>query len=246
MQKLFIAALSFTLPLFAMDLSIKPDTNVSVSQNEVNQMIVNFKKKRMTMESSDAKAAVLDNRLLANAFIKNSLPEIKDELLTDLKLAIEENFAEQYVKRMQQNVDVKDEVIASYYYTNRKDFLNPVVNATIYSFKSFEDANLFYEKSRSNVSKIASLSQDFNATKVEQTMELSKISANIKPLLKDVNQSNYLTQPLFLNNQNVVIYINNIKNEYLSLDESKDKIKTLLLQKIFSSTRENLLKDLKK
>jgi hypothetical protein len=244
-MKFILLLLSFTFSLLAIDLAIKPDINATVSSIESDQMITNFKKKRMIVDKSDAKTAVLDNRLLANALLKEKSSEIPQELFVDIKLAIEENLAEMYVKKIQETININEDVIASYYYTHQKDFNNPLLHADLYSFKTFEEASLFYDKSKNDLSKVNLVSQELNVNKTEQKIELSKISPTIKPLLKDTNTSNYILHPIFFNNQNVVVHVKNIQEGYYSLEESKEKIKAVLLQKVFSDTRENLLKNLK-
>jgi len=246
MKKYFLFLTLISVSLFAIDLTLASDKNTAASSAEIDQMISLFNKKRMKIEKEDAKKALLDNRILANALIdeKIALPEY---ILVDIKLAVEESLAELYVKNHQEKMVINDNVIKSYYQTNLKEFAKgKMIDFDAYAFKSTEDALNFYMQAKGDLSKIDTHSSENNNTKTSRIQEFKTLNPAIQSSLLDLQQTNYLTMPIKITSSVYVIHIKNITDGgHYTLQESKERIKSILRESIYAETRNKLLQKLK-
>ncbi len=243
-KPLFVLSLFCLTNLYAIDLQIKPDVNTTVSSLEADQMITLFSKKRIRIEKQDAKKAVLDNRILSNAFLKED--KIPEYLLADITLAIEETLSELYVKQNQEKIEINDQIIESYYKTNQKEFIKDnIFDLDAYTFTSFDKALPFYQTYQFAPEKAKQYAMDSNISMLSEKLEYKKIAPAIKSVLQDHNKTNYFTAPIVLKEKTLVVHVKAAtESGYYTLEESKEKIKTILLQKIFATTRSKLLADL--
>ena len=235
----------FLLPLLAIDLQINPDRNISVTQPEIDQTTAKFLAKKMRIENKDAKNVVYENRLLANELLKTS--KIPSELLNDIRLSLEETLAEALVKQHQDAITIDDKVLESYYKTNKKEFEEDrLLDIVVYDFDDFEKATKFYATFKNTPENSGAYIKDNNITASPQQHEIGKLTPMMKDALRDYEQKNYLTTPLFFQKKFYIIYIKDVKhNDKKTFASHREYITTMLKQKTFLDARAALLKKLK-
>lgn len=241
-----ISLLLFTLiPLLAIDVKFNPDKNIEVTSQEIQKTIDRALTKRIRIEKKDAKEVTIENRLLANELLKNNA--LSEDIATELKLSLEENLADLFVSKHQENIQINDQVLESYYNTHKKEFQeDQIVHFVIYDIKDFDTAIQLYTTFKNSPSDAEAYAKEHNISMSVQNSEISKLSAMLKDALRDYEQKNYLTPPLFFQKKYFVLYIKDIQqNPNKSFKNHKEYITTMLKQKTFRDTRANLLQKLK-
>lgn len=244
-MRLFFLLFVATFSSFALELTIKPDANISVTSRDVEWTINNFLMKKINIEKEDAQRITFDNRLLANEYLKtNPIPEdIKKSML----ISLEETLATLYVQSLQEKEPISDAIIESYYKLNQKEFIKEAeFKTTIYSFKTFEEALVLYTDTKEIPKKSISYAKDHNINLREKTAIVSLFHPQIQQMFKDEKSSNYLTPPFLFMNNFLVIYVENVTpSALLSLQDSKEKIKKILLDKTFRDKKVAIINSLK-
>jgi len=233
--KKYILILTFTTSaLFSIQIGIKSDRNISITNQEIQQTIQNMLKRNIKIDKKNAKEYIENNRILANQFIKAN-KKVPKEKLIDIKLLLEEQLAKEYVKNYQKNrIKIDHETIESYYKTHPDQFIKPKeVEFTAYKFPTFQEALNFYQKNEKNKKGI-------------------KVKTSIKgldPMLQNIidkTKKHEKTPPIFYNGSFIVFEIDKISPpKKLSLEESRNRIKNILYEKVFFRTRKELVDKIK-
>ena len=232
MKNFFLISLIIST-LWAVKIEIVPDNNFSVLEEEIQNTIKKFLQERyIKIDRKVAEKIIKENRILSNNFIEEySIPQ---DLIISFRLSLEENLANLYVKKKQKNIKINKEMLESYYKTHPKLFQeDQKIHFTAYKFKSFKDALKFYQ-----THKIVS-----NALieKKDVILKKSKINPVIVSLFEKVKEGE-ITPPVFYKRYYVVFKVKTIEpSKQLSFEESKEKIRNILLQKIFLRTKKELL-----
>ena len=233
MQKFFYLIL-ISLNLVGLEIKILPDKNLTINNQEIEYIIKNFlQKKYIKINKKVAQKYIKDNRILSDKFLKEYT--IPQDLVISLRLNLEENLANLYVKKKQKNMRISEEILKSYYKTHPKLFQKDQnIHFTAYKFKSFEDALKFYQ-----THKIAS--KNALIEKKDVVLKKSQIHPLIAPLFDKIRE-NETTPPVFYGNAYIVFEIKRKEPQKpLSFEESKEKIRSILLQKIFLRTKKELV-----
>lgn len=244
-MKPFLFLFAVTLSAFALELTLKQDTNISVSPRDVEWTISNFLIKKMNIEKDDAKRITEDNRRLANEYLKHhALPE---DLKTSILISLEEKLATLYVQSLQEKEPITDTIIESYYKLNQKEFTKEAeFKTTIYSFETFDDALNFYTKTKETPKKSIIIARDSNVTLFDKSASLSSFHPQITQMFKDGKSTDYLTPPFLFMNNFLIVYVENVTpSTLLTLQESKEKIKKILLDKTFRDKKVAIINSLK-
>lgn len=243
-KKISLLALA-TLPLLALDLQVKPEQTISVSSQEIDQTVAKMLGKKVRIEKKDAQTVIYDNKVLANALLKADT--LSPETLIDLRLSIEETLADLYVKQNQEKVEINNTVLESYYKTNPKEFQeDQLINTIVYNFNDYESASTFYNTFKTNALKSEAYAKEHNITNNAQEIEIGKISPMVKDALRDFEQKEYLTAPLFFQKKFIIVLIKDIKpNTKKSYLNHVDYITNVLKQKTLLDARKALLNKLK-
>lgn len=219
--------------LFAIEIKILPDTNLSISSQEKKTVIKNFLEKHIKISNNDAVKYIKNNRILSNKFIEK-YHKIPKELLIPLRLQIEENLANLYVQKKQKQLIINDEILESYYKTHPKQFITDTkISFIAYKFRNFDSALEFYKNNR--------LLHNMLLDKKSLTLSKSQINPYIAPLFNDIKEEEK-TPPIFYGGSYVVFEIKKVEPpRRLSFQESRNKIRDILLQKTFVRTKKELL-----
>lgn len=243
-KKILLLFFAF-LPLLAIDIKLSPDQKIEITPQEIQKTIDKALAKRIRIEKKDAKDVAFDNRLLANELLKNNL--LLEDVALELKLSLEENFADLFVAKHQETIAINDHVLESYYNTHKKEFQeDQLVDVVIYEIKEFETASKLYDTFKNTPHNAETYAKEHNITSSTQKSELSKLSPVLKDALRDYEQKNYLTPPLFFQKKFFVVYIKDIApNPNKNFKHHQDYITAMLKQKTLRDTRTMLLQKLK-
>ena len=223
----FISAVS------AVEIKILPDTNLSVSMQEKEALIKNFLERHIKISNEDAIKYIKENRILSDKFIEK-YRKVPKQLLIPLRLQLEENLANLYVKKKQKQLIINDEILESYYKTHPKQFVTDTkISFIAYKFKDFDSALEFYKNNN--------LLQNTLLDKKSLVLSKSQIDPYIAPLFDNIKEKEK-TPPIFYGGSYVVFEIKKVEPpRRLSFEESKNKIRDILLQKTFLRTKKELL-----
>ncbi len=228
---LFNIILTFS---YGIQLHISPDRNISIQQEDIDALKYFTKEKyRFIMNNEGAKKIVKENRILANAYIKEGLLTPFQQKV--LLIETEKNLADQYVKHLQQTVQIPEKVLKSYYFDNLEKFKElPQVKLMRYRFKTYKDAIAFYMKKRKNIK--------FNKMK-ESWKSLNKIKEPYRSIFLVTKKGQYT--PVFVVGKDKfdIFYIEDKKEGkgYLPFEKVKKDIAKFLYAKTFNRARAKVL-----
>jgi hypothetical protein len=231
---------------FALELELKPENTPTISNVETEAMVSIFKQRRYTVESKEAKKHALENRKLANYYLKNEA--LSADLKAEFTLLIEEKLATLVTQNNIPDPSIKDDVILSYYTTHKKQFENSkIVEIIAVPFDSLEEAFSFYTTNKDKpFQKIETTVSGTQRTFEKAPLELAKLHPIIKSSLKGIEEMNYLLPPLYINKKHTVMYIGEIKEGgFKPLEEVRSSIVTTLKDAMSKETRALLLENLK-
>lgn len=226
--------------LFAIELSIRPDKNVTVSLQDIDA-IKSYLIKGIKFHISDqgARRLVEKNRVLANEYIKHHTTD--KELLAYLKVMIEYELANRMVKEYQREHKISEKTLLSYYKDHIESYKLPdKVTFLILSFDDYEKAIDFYKKYKDK--KFPSFKILSSLKKKELTLPVNKLSNSIRRFIYPQKQG-YFLPPLYLKKPSV-LYVKQyvVSHEYKPFSLVKDQIRKKLEEKTFLRYRNQLLK----
>ena len=244
MKSILLLFLCF-LSSFAIGLQFKQDSNITISQDEIDQTIAIFLAKKIRIDPKDAALVVYDNRLLANAFLQSK--GFDETMQRNLLLSIEEQFGTLYINQIQDSATISDDILESYFNTHKEQFTQDnLFKLSIFRAKDFDTALELYLKTKEHPKEAALIAKDLNISIGDQDFYESKLATQIKTMFKDTNSSNYLTPPFPFQNDFVVIYVKEVrKGTASSFKDEKEKIKKVLAEKRFLDTKLDIIKELK-
>ena len=237
LQKTFMLLCIISFSLFAIQIEIFPDKDSkNVSSEEISTLISNMASKGIVIDKQNAKKYILENRLLANTFLKQH-KKVPKNILTNEKLHFEKTLADAYIKEYQRKIRLSDDVLKSYYLTHKKDFFTiRKISFVPFYFDNFDKANDFYQKNKKN--------KHLQIPKDHQIFSLT--TDRIDPLVFEViekNKPNKLTPPFFYHGRYVVLYIQqDIPSKQILYKDAKESIRKILLQKTAVRAKKELLK----
>lgn len=244
MKSIIILALC-VIASFGIEIQFKQDSNITISQAEIDQTVALFLAKKMRIDPKDGALVAYDNRLLANAFLKSNA--LDETMKRNLLLSIEEQFGTLYVKQRQEQSAISDDVLESYFNTHKEQFTQDnLFKLAVFRTKDFDTALNLYLKTKETPQQAIVVAKDLNISSGENDFYESKLATPIKVMLKDGDTSNYLTPPFPFLGDFVVIHVKEIqKGTSSSFKEEKERIKQILLEKRFLDTKLEIIKELK-
>lgn len=228
---LFIFILTFS---YGIQLHIYPDKNIYIQQKDIDAL-KHFTKEKYSfiMNDEGAKKIVKENRILANAYIKEGLltPFQRQVLLVE----IEKELADKYVKHLQQSIQIPEKVLKSYYFDNREKFKQlDKVKLVRYRFTTYKDALSFYTGKRKNI----------KYSKTEESWKpLNRIKEPYRSIFLATKKGHYT--PVFIAGKDKfdIFYIEDRKESkgYLPFEKVKKDIAKFLYAKTFNRARAKVL-----
>ncbi len=232
--------------LYAIEIDISLSNSTDVDAVDVERFKVMLQKRNMGISDEGAKNAIKENRILANAYMKEY--GIPDLLKIEMQIILEEKLRNMLVRKEKEKIEINNDVLLSYYKNHKDEFYkSEEITFNVYNFKNYEDAHSFYNKNRNNYTEIDSYVKDNNITKISETMLKSKLHKELRALLKDGNVTKYITPPEFFNKKYMILDVVSIqKAKILPFDKVKEKVRKSLLSKINQDTKTKLLAKYKK
>ncbi|BCD63186.1 hypothetical protein NitYY0826_P27 (plasmid) [Nitratiruptor sp. YY08-26] len=235
MKRYFLAILLIATFSYGLQLSISPDKNVSVTKSDIDALKFYTKEKfHFIMNEDGAKKIAKENRILANAYLKEGLltPFKKRVIL----IQVEKELADQYVKRLQKSIHLSEKVLKSYYYDHLKQFKkSDEVQLVQYRFKTFEDALTFYRNPKKGLK---------YTKKNVGWKELNRIVNPYRAIISSTKVGGYTPPFVVGKNTYDIFYVKNKKinkDSYIPFEKVKKNIAEILYKKTFDRAREKVL-----
>jgi len=231
--------------LFAVEINISTAKDINVTNSQIEQLTLSLKEKRFMIEKESAKKLIYENRLIANDFLeKNKIPQNLQDKIT---LFIEDELAKLATQKEQDLYKIDNEIIESYYKTHKNDFQKDrTFEVKSYIFETFNDANDFYVKHKSNPSNAQQYSKEHNITSISDKLEFNKIYPLIKQNIKLNDEKDYLIHPLNFKTKFTVTHIIDFEEKgFRDLKDVKETIVTILKSTKAQEARDNILKNIK-
>lgn len=192
--------------------------------------------------ASDAERLAKENRTLSNAYLqKRPLSDYDKAYITMLG---NEYLAKKFVKELQNAIEISDTALKSYYLDNLKKYQQPaMLNVTTYQFTTFEDALRFYQAcTMKNAAAIQAKATEGGVQMNDLQLNQQQLDPAIHKALGE-HTSNFLTYPLYFQENYYLIYLNNLTaiDSHLPFEEVKEHIKQALWQQTYLKKRQEIL-----
>ena len=241
--------LFIVVPLFAVEVEVRPDkdTNITISITEKNAL-KDFVKSTMNFILRDEGAYKIakENRALANEYIKQKKLSSYD--FARIKVEIEMYLATRFVKDIQRNIKLSDDVLLSYYKDNKERFKkSDEADIVLIFFNNYDDAAKFYENVRNkDFSYAKQLAKEYNATiKDYGFKKVTEFKSPTKEYLLQYKKAGVFLPPVVLSPNSVsILYVKGYKvgKGYKDFEDVKEDIRKFLYNKTFLRERNKILK----
>ncbi len=241
-----IIFMAFSFVLSAVELEFSLSSTTEATPEDIERFKVILQKRNMGISDKNAKIAIEENRVLADAYMKEY--DIPDVLKKEMQILLEEQLRNMLIEKEKANIKINDDVLLSYYKDNKHEFYKPdQITFNIYSFQNYDDAHTFYVHNKDHYQNIKQYVKEHNISKDSQTMPLKKLHKELQALVNDINRSKYITPPEYFYKKYIILDVKDIeKAKLMSFEEAKKKARTLLLSKINRDTKARLLEQYKK
>ena len=246
-KKLFVF-LSLCVALFAIQIDIHQDRNLSISNEEVQAFrdyvkdMTNF-----VLNEKGAKKLVKENRVLALEYLQKPLSSYDR---SRIRVMVEDYLAKALVDRFQNKILNTDPKILYSYYLEHIDKYkkSDTIDLVIFVFKDYQKAQEFYEKVKNirDLQKIQKEAKNAHALDVKEleNYPVARAGKIVKSFL-DPKRSDYFLPPIVFSKGNVrVIFVHryHVAKDYEPFEKVKEKVKRDLFQEAYLRYREKLVK----
>ncbi len=239
---LIVLLLSLSATLFSVEINYSLSNTTHATPEDIERFKVILQKRNMGMSDKSAKIAIEENRILADAYMKEY--GIPDAVKKEMQILLEEQLRNLLIDKEKAKIAINDDVLHSYYKDNKHEFRKPdTITFNVYSFDDYDDAHTFYVENKENYQHIERYVKEHNISKDSQKLPLRQLHKELQVLVKDLNASGYILPPEYFFKKYVVLDVVAIdKASLMSFDEAKDRARTLLLKKINQDTKAKLLR----
>jgi hypothetical protein len=240
MKSFFIFLSFFSVHLLALNIQVSESSNHNISSLDIEKTVALWQKRNLRIDDQEAKKLVLENRVLADAFLKNG--NLNDAIKVENQIVYEEQLADIFVQNELKKID-NIEIPLSYYENNKHEFFVLAdIKFKVYAFKAFEEALDCYNKNKNDISLLDAYATEHNTTVEEHTMSLKQLHPQLQNLLIDFETKGYIAPPQkFFTNYIVFEVVDIIKAHLQPFEEVKASIQTKLKKKIMNQKRDELL-----
>ena len=190
----------------------------------------------------DVEKIIIDNKKLSNAFVDCCWPERKVELEVELN----ELLAKKYIRYIQAQVKIPDDIAKSYYLDNIEKYkYGPTAKLDIYTFDKLEDAFETYQKLESlPLKKALALLREKKVESYPYSGPLKFMYPHIRAALKNKKDKDYFTPPQFDGGKFILIYVKELDEDdhYVEYEKVKQSIVRELHKKTYLRMRDEALK----
>ncbi len=182
--------------------------------------------------------------LLANRFVTEGMSPKEKAFITNM---LNRELARMEVERIQRSVKISDDVPRSYYMDHLEDYkLRPILSFDIYTFKTVEKAEAFYEYTKKHTAEeAAAYAKKEKIKTVPYKAAENKTIPYLRRVMKDNHSSGYFSSPVFFNKEFSVIYVADIKPQkgYLPYEKVKPHIMNILFKKTYLEERQRIIEE---
>ncbi len=230
----------------ALELSIKPDSNMTASAKETQMVYDEYKSYKMDTKKDKLALFISENRALANAYIQKHPLDYK--YLTSTKHKIESDLSRKMVEEIQKNISRSvGNVVESYYIAHQDLYMR--LEAYTYDyiiFDTFEEATSFYNDYKDNAK---------NALKEAKAKEIKtrhfehnyadNTFFSVKEQFDKESALPQILPPQFIHNYMVTVVKEYFPKEPLAIDAVRAHIQQELFKKTYEKERVKLIKKMK-
>lgn len=246
-KKLSVAFMAlFSVQSMAVEISLTPSKASVVTPEEgaILKSII-FERKRFTPNNdNDIRKIILDNKMLANAFIESK--DFDKQAKLRLEVSVNEMLAKQYVKTIQAKISISDDIAKSYYYDHIDNFkYGPMAKLDIYTFPKLDDAFSTYERVRSKgPDEVRKMLEAKGVKSRPYNGALKFMYPEIRNALRNSKDQNYFTPPQYHDGGFILIYVKemNASENIVPFEKVKKSILLDLRKKTYLKMREEAIK----
>ncbi len=240
--------LSLFASLNAIELDIKPESNVTASEKEVKMTEDIYISEGMKTNHDKLATFISNNRALANAYLKKHEP-LDYAYITSLKHKVENIIAQDMVKEIQENVKLEDneDILKSYYLEHRSEHMQKeAYDYHFIDFNTFEEALAFYQANKADASDTLTQAKEVNATTTFfEKVPFNKSYYSVEKL-RDKDKLPQLLAPQFIETYTVILITKFTPAKPIPFKVMKQGIANYLYKKTFDETRDKVIKDMQR
>lgn len=240
----FLLMMSCSIYVLAAEIDIATDKTDLITQNDIDAITKLIASRHMRVTSKNAVKILKENKILANAFLKEKL--LTAETKADINVLLNEKLANLMVDNSLEKKPLSDEVLLSYYKDNLVDYYqNKKITFSVYSFDDFNSSLDFYTKYKDKVKSIKNT--EANMSQESQTLLLRNLHPDLVNLLLDNNTTGYITPPQKFYKKYIILHVKDFIDAGIEKFEAvKDDVKKIVQKKIRYDTKKALLNKYKK
>ena len=252
MMKKILFFVLLTSFLFGVELHITPQKDINITSQDVDALKEYvLRTLKFHLSEKGAKRIVLDNRLLANEYLKKYKLSPFDKKY--IQICVERYLADKMVQEYQKSIPIDEKVLLSYYLDHKEKYKKELkIEAVLFWFDDAKKAIDFYiqaqgksfEGAKKLAQKLKGVMQEMGGVK-----PLSKFSQKVQKFIEKNPYVGYAMPPVIISpNSASVLYIKSYETEqgYKPFEDVKEQVKQEILQKAFAKMRNELLAKYKK
>lgn len=227
----------------AVEIDISPSKSPIASQTEVSVFVSDVKKREHVVLDDDvAKSVVENNRLLADAYLKEV--GIKATDLQKFRFGIEKQLAADLVTKYQEKIKTDEDVLKSYYVTHLDEFkIGNEITFKAYTYDAYADALNMYEHFSASNEGLETYAKDHNATiQFREHFPVGNLDNALKYLLEEERETPYLTVPTRYREKYILLIVQQHETDVLlPYEKVKHEIRQKLLREVRNRSRDALI-----
>ncbi len=246
-MKVIFILLSIVILSHAIDISITPSKDNTVSNSEIDLLKASMMSQNIIIEHEQAEKVISENRYLCEEYLKKQ--PIPEKVISNFKLELEKHFASEIIRDMQRKIIIDDDTSYSYYISHLDEFKKPEqITFSLYKLENFDKALTFFSKFKISMKNIQSYSKENNISVISQSISLERLDNKFRYIVKHSKQKiPYLTPPqFFYNHYSVLEVVSQEPQGTYSYEEVKERIHKLLHKKAYSRQKDELLNTYRK
>ncbi len=246
-MKVIFILLGMIIVSHALDISITPSKNNTVSNSEVALLKASMMSQNIIIENEQAKKVISENRYLCEEYLKKQ--PIPQKVILNFKLELEKHFAAEIIRDMQQKIVIDDDTSYSYYISHLDEFKKPEqITFSLYKLENFDKALSFFTKFKTSMKNIQSYSKENNISVISQSISLERLDRKFRYIVQNSEQKvPYLAPPqFFYDHYSVLEVISREPQGTYPYEEVKKRIHKILHKKAYSRQKDELLDSYRK